>query len=796
MNAQLAGLDQQTEHLAFQAAGECTAAELAGDTFAKLLPDSPYPGFRPFEQSEWPIFFGRERDTRNLIERLASTHFICVHGVSGSGKSSLMHAGVVTTLQREHARRGVAWKTVVFRPGRTPLWNLATGMVSALNPDQSPNFDLVLRTRSLLGRPGASIAKTVGELGVPPLTNLLLIADQFEELFRYRDLSDADEAQRLVELLLAVMDQQPSGLYAVLVMRSDFIGDSATRPGLAEVINETSYLVPPLFGDELRSAICSPIELYGGRIQPALADQIIADSATELDQLPLVQHVLMRLWATRIEYEEIPASGAIVITLDDYKRIGGISKALSRHANEVYERLIASTPFPRTEVANAVEYIFRALTAIDQGRAVRCPQHFSQIVNMVPGKPELAASIVKYFQMRECPFLRLQYGSLDDERAIVDITHEALLRRWDRMAEREVDPATGLPRGWLYKEFHEGLIWRALAVQARNKQAILDPATTAQRWPFWQSVCQRPAWAVRYFIDPQGCASPEDEPEWQQVQRLMTVSYERWQEELKRLETVQKSADNANADVARLDRRIKRRWRPAVAVSLFATAVGVAAATAGYQLAQQRLQEYLGQVRIAEARLEEVTQANAASAQALATTQNLLNEITRQAALLETKTDDPRATMAVAANLNQVVKSTNDQVNALNQEFSVINQEVTDQWSVSQFDATGRPGSEGYIWISNENRPGIGPLQFLSDDGNNRLRADEIKQNQVYTVTGKLHLRAAVPTQVDPSPKVLGTLPRGSRVRVIEAPTASPSVRSPGSILYWAKVRLESTAPS
>jgi hypothetical protein len=759
MNAQRESAGQPTEYSVLQTADECAVAELARDTFAGLLPDSPYPGFRPFEQSEWPIFFGRERHTRNLIERLASSHFICVHGISGSGKSSLIHAGVIATLQREHARLGVAWKTAVFRPGRTPLWNLAAAMVSALNPDQLPNFDLVLRTRSLLGRPGASIAKTVRDLGVPPLTNVLLIADQFEELFRYRDLSDPGEAQRLVELLLAVMDQQSSGLYAVLVMRSDFIGDCATRPGLAEAINETSYLVPPLFGDELRAAICSPVELYGGRIDPALVEHIIAESATELDQLPLVQHVLMRLWTTCAERKGISTNGPVVMTLDDYNGIGGISEALSRHANQVYESLIKSTSLPRTEVADAVEYIFRALTAIDQGRAVRRPQPFSQIVNMVPGKPELAASIVKYFQARECPFLAVQAGRVDDESAIVDITHEALLRRWDRMADREVDPETGLPRGWLYKEFQEGLIWRALAVQARNERAVLDPATTAQRWPFFQSVCQRPAWAVRYFIDPQGCPTLEDEPEWQQVQRLMTVSYERWQDELKRLDTVQKSADSARADAARLDRRIKRGWLPAVAVFLSLSL----AATTSYLISRQRVQQ------------EKVTHLEQ-TLKALSATESLSEKLNAYALIIDKSADDPRFTVnfqkQLTERLNQLAKSADNQVYTL----------VTA--------AAAPPGTEGYIRISTENGPGSEPLWSLAGKDTDLLvPPSEIKQNRVYTVMGNMNLHAAVPTQADLAPKVLGTVPRGSRVRVLEAP-------GPLGTEYWAKVRVESSPAS
>src|SRR5207249_1781929 len=116
-----------------------------------------------------------------------------------------------------------------------------------------------------------------------------------------------------------------------------------------------------------------------------------------------------------------------------------------------------------------------------------------------------------------------------------------------------IDSATGRPRGWLHQEFQDGLIWRSLAVQAQvflaNIEACLDPATTEQRWPWFETTRNRPAWALRYLIERRGLPAPEDEPEWQAVKRLMAASYERWQAEKNRTRAAELKAELALTEV-------------------------------------------------------------------------------------------------------------------------------------------------------------------------------------------------------------------------------------------------------
>ena len=154
------------------------AAQIAAER-----PSQPYPGLRPFEASEWSIFFGRERMIDEVIERLARDRFVVIHGASGSGKSSLVRAGVMPKLARQHLRHGAPWLTCAIRPSGGPLWNLADRIRKARGagrrswphrgdpwPVQPPRCDAGVVAGTLDGLAGKS---------------LCVLVDQFEELFRY-----------------------------------------------------------------------------------------------------------------------------------------------------------------------------------------------------------------------------------------------------------------------------------------------------------------------------------------------------------------------------------------------------------------------------------------------------------------------------------------------------------------------------------------------------------------------------------------------------------------------------------
>ena len=148
----------------------------------------PYPGLRPFQKHEWPIFFGREPMIEAVLDRLAATRLVVVHGSSGCGKSSLIKAGVLPRLEQEHSRYGVPWRTAEMRPGSSPLWNLATAIArlhEKLEGDAEPTLDTTRTVRRLLNGGRDALGRIQERYGLGRDGNVCLLLDQFEELFRY-----------------------------------------------------------------------------------------------------------------------------------------------------------------------------------------------------------------------------------------------------------------------------------------------------------------------------------------------------------------------------------------------------------------------------------------------------------------------------------------------------------------------------------------------------------------------------------------------------------------------------------
>src|SRR5215469_11614835 len=223
---------------------------------------NPFPGLRPFEPNEDHLFFGREKEIDELLRRLRSTRFIQVAGTSGSGKSSLFRSGLIPALESGFmVRAGSTWRVLIFRPGEDPIGNLASTLNSSdvLGTDEKLASTNRVLLEATLRRGDLGLVNAVRQAHIPPVDNLLVVVDQFEELFRFRRSehieNSRDEAVAFFKLLHQGTRQDHVPIYVVLTMRADFIGDCMEFPGLPEVINEGLYVVPRMTRDELRSAI-------------------------------------------------------------------------------------------------------------------------------------------------------------------------------------------------------------------------------------------------------------------------------------------------------------------------------------------------------------------------------------------------------------------------------------------------------------------------------------------------------------------------------------------------------------
>ncbi|MBV8797494.1 MAG: hypothetical protein JO136_21360, partial [Hyphomicrobiales bacterium] len=305
-----------------------------------------------------------------------------------------------------------------------------------------------------------------------------------------------DEATQFVQILLDADRRRIENVRVLITMRSDFIGDCANFHGLPEAVSATQYLVPNLTRTQLEEAIRKPIEKAGGTIEPELVERLLNDCGDELDQLPVLQHCLMRLWDRA--RAETPAGGSRHLTRATYEAIGRMTDALSRHADEIFNQ--------RAGNELAIEQAFRALSEVDrEGRAIRRALRFDRLLAETGvAEADLRAALDR-FRAANCSFLLPSLSASPtlgpDER--IDIGHEALLRRWKKIAGTpdSVDPKTGRPPpGWLAEEQIDGqrhhTLVSLLEGTAGGERATLDDPERTKDW--WGRLPRTAAWADRY----------------------------------------------------------------------------------------------------------------------------------------------------------------------------------------------------------------------------------------------------------------------------------------------------------
>lgn len=396
---------------------------------------NPYPGLRPFEFPERNLFFGREGQSEELSRRLQQSRFLAVVGTSGSGKSSLVRAGLLPALYGGFmAKAGPRWRVAILRPGNDPIRNLAAALDKPADfgvgkQEASPRklleealIESDLRVSSL------GLLEYLKKAALPQDENLLIVVDQFEELFRFKKESqraDADdEAAGFVKLLLEAMRAEGSRVYVVITMRSDFLGDCAQFRDLPEAINEGQYLIPRMTRDQLRQAIVAPAKVYGAQLTTRLVNRLLNDIGDDQDQLPILQHALMRTW-DEWERGKKPAEP---LDFGHYEAIGGMAEALSRHADEAYEELHEER---RKKIA---ERLFKCLTEIDrENRETRRRTTVSEVCAITKATREEVIPVVNTFRLAGRTFIMPPPEVALDNDSLLDISHESLIRNWKKL---------------------------------------------------------------------------------------------------------------------------------------------------------------------------------------------------------------------------------------------------------------------------------------------------------------------------------------------------------------------------
>jgi hypothetical protein len=454
---------------------------------------NPYIGLRPFLERDSLYFFGRGQQSAELLEILHQQRFLGVVGSSGSGKSSLVRAGLLPKLLGGFlVQDRDRWCIVRMKPGDAPIGNLTTALFQALGQPSTPADRAALEQRIRDDHTEALVEFLRAR--VEPSANVFVLVDQFEEIFAFRGSQEDDvatnggdaarwkerarrkaEAGDFVDLLLDLAGRKELPIYVALTMRTDFLGDCDLFYGLPEALNRGRYLVPRLTRQQLREAIEGPATLVGPHIEPRLLDYLLNALGDRFDRLPVLQHALLRTWDAWLH------SGRVgPIDFPHYEAAGGLDRALDRDAEGALKGLDIG----------ATSAIFKRLTDTDlRQRRVRSPARVSQLMAATGADRGTVDAIVGRFQEGGRSFVyTADDGTPDDPR--VDIAHESLIRQWDRL------------RQWVDDERESRDQFKELIVRARKREhgaaALLqDPELRAVL--DWQDGSHPSrAWAERY----------------------------------------------------------------------------------------------------------------------------------------------------------------------------------------------------------------------------------------------------------------------------------------------------------
>ncbi|MGH9929733.1 MAG: hypothetical protein ACREA9_10985 [Pyrinomonadaceae bacterium] len=419
--------------------------------------NNPFPGLRPFKEDEEYRFFGRENQVDAMVDKLTATRFLAVVGTSGSGKSSLVNCGLRPALHGGlMARAGTAWRMAQFRPGSDPMRAMARALAKdgvLFRDYQAGGLTLAEIVDTTLRMSNLGLIDIYEQAQLGDGVNLLVVVDQFEELFRYRQFGAghednvygmSEEAAAFVNLLLEAKAQTTHPIYVVLTMRSDFLGDCTQFTGLAEAINAGQYLVPRMTRDERRAAISGPVGVGGAEISPVLLTRLVNDVGDNPDQLSILQHALNRTWN---QWERSGASGPL--DLPHYQSIGTMAHALDQHAERAYAELTTARQ------QQICEKVFKALTdkATDP-RGVRRPTTLGTLCALAEATAAEVTEVIDVFRKPSRSFLMPPAEETLEAETVIDISHESLMRVWERL------------KTWADEEAQSAHIYRRLAETA------------------------------------------------------------------------------------------------------------------------------------------------------------------------------------------------------------------------------------------------------------------------------------------------------------------------------------------
>jgi WD40 repeat protein len=394
-----------------------------------IIAENPYKGLKAFEEADASNFFGRTALIQHLLTRLQDPdpyqRFLAVVGPSGSGKSSVIQAGLIPSLRADAIPGSTLWFYALMTPGDQPLIELQHAILSLAT---RPIADL----DALLRHDPQGLLRVVHTMLPDQQGDLLLVVDQFEEVFTQA--ADPREAQQFLRLIQTAITAPDSRVRVIVTLRADFYDRPLSQPDLGELMRKRTEIVIPLRPEELEEAITQPLIGTGIELEAGLAAEIISDLNDQPGALPMLQYLLTELFDQRTDR---------VLTRESYHALGGVQGALARRADEVYNAL---TP----EQQPLARQLFLRLVTLGEGTEdTRRRALLSEIRSIAP---QIGGVIDAFDRSRLLTFDRDPIS----REPTVEIAHEAIIREWKRLGR------------WLDEGRSDVRLERLLAQEAAN----------------------------------------------------------------------------------------------------------------------------------------------------------------------------------------------------------------------------------------------------------------------------------------------------------------------------------------
>lgn len=386
-----------------------------------VLP-SPFLGLKPFEEGDSVLFYGRDKETRQLLDRLRADNFLAVVGDSGSGKSSLVRAGLLPALRRGRFHDGTSWigswRMATVRPGGDPFSELAEALPDLGEMEETERLRFVDEAKRLLADGNGGLRSAIAAL-VPEGSHVLLVVDQFEELFTLS--RDMKERNRFVDCLLGSASSKGARpVHVVITLRADFYSHCFQHPALPKRIANNQFPVGRMDREQMREVIEKPLSYVRAKAEPGLVDALLDEAGDEPGNLPLLAHALLELWER---------SDRKTLTHRAYEDIGRLSGALGNYAEGVY-----LSGLPETADRDLTRRIFLALTQVGEGAPdTRRRQRKTDLLALGDDDEATARLLTVLSKSRLISVSGRVSPEPESTDEWVEVAHEALIRKWERL---------------------------------------------------------------------------------------------------------------------------------------------------------------------------------------------------------------------------------------------------------------------------------------------------------------------------------------------------------------------------